>query len=167
MYPTGRQYLAHMVQMCAGIAAAPPRIDETRPKRLALRGASVLPDSSAAVHCGDGLAAARAGGLSSVPADFEHALYDEARRAGLQMLVTHVHESDRAARAWAEGAGWRPYGTITRYQLGWPPLLARSVYVHRDDTPRRAAAAAPAEELARMRLPRNWSEGTPSTAAGS
>jgi len=105
--------------------------------------------------------------LSSVTTDFEHALYGEARRAGLQMLVMHIHESDRAARAWAEAAGWRSYGTITRYQLGWPPLLARSVYVHRDDTPRRAAAAGPAEELARMRLSRNWSEGTPSTAAGS
>jgi len=105
--------------------------------------------------------------LSSVITDFAYALYDEARGSGLHTLVTHIHESDRGTRAWAEGAGWQRYGTITRHLLGWSGRLARSVYVHRDETPRRAEQPAPADELARMRLPRHWSSGTPSTAAGS
>src|SRR5205823_15131199 len=63
IYHTGRQYVAHVVQMCAGLAAAPPRIHETQPERLALCGASLLAGSSAGVRRGDGLASARAGGL--------------------------------------------------------------------------------------------------------
>jgi len=105
--------------------------------------------------------------LAGVLTDFASALYDEARRAGLRTLVMHIHESHRVVRAWAEGAGWRRFGTITRHQVGWPGLLARSVYVHREDAPRPAEVAGPAEQLARMRLPRSWSSGTPSTAAGS
>jgi len=105
--------------------------------------------------------------LSSVATDFEYALFDEARRLGLQTLITHVHERDGTARAWAEAAGWRAYGTITRYQLGWSARLARSVYLHRADAPRRAEETAPAEDGARMRLPRSWSGGPASTAAGS
>jgi hypothetical protein len=115
----------------------------------------------------DHLFAFAAARLSSVCTDFAYALYDEARRAGLQTLVTHIHESDRGARAWAEGTGWRRFGTITRHQLGWPGTFARSVYVHRDEAPRRAEAMETAQELARARLPRHWSGGTPSTAAGS
>src|SRR2546423_3083529 len=103
--------------------------------------------------------------LSSVTTDFAHALYDEARRAGLQTLVMHIHESDRGTRAWAEGAGWWRYGTITRHQLGWSVLLVRSVHPHRDETPPRVEDMAPAEDLAPMRFPPTWSGGTPSTAA--
>jgi hypothetical protein len=105
--------------------------------------------------------------LSSVTTDFTYALYDEGRRAGLRTLVTYIHESDRGARAWVEGTGWRRYGTITRHQLGWPGMLARSVYLHSDEAPRRAEEPGTAEELARARLQRHWSGGTPSTAAGS
>src|SRR2546430_523195 len=105
--------------------------------------------------------------VSSVAMDFGYALFDQARRAGLRALVMHIHESHRVARSWAEAAGWRSFGTVTRHQLGWSGLFARSVYVHRDATPRRAAAMGPAEQLARMRLPPDWSGGTPSAAAGS
>lgn len=117
----------------------------------------------------DNLFAFAAARFASVATDFSHALFDEARRAGLQTLVMHIHESHRVLRAWAEAAGWRRFGTITRHQLGWPGLLARSVYVHRDETPRRAVEMemGPAEQLARMRLPPDWSGGTPSAAAGS
>jgi hypothetical protein len=115
----------------------------------------------------DNLFAFAAARFSSVATDFSHALFDEARRAGLHTLVMHIHESHRMLRAWAEETGWRRYGTITRHQLGWPGLLARSVYVHRDETPRRSAQMGPAEQLARMRLPPTWGDGSPSTAAGS
>src|SRR5690242_10316222 len=54
----------------------------------------------------DNLFAFAAARLASVATDFQYALYDEARRAGLQTLVMHIHESHRSARAWAEGAGW-------------------------------------------------------------
>ena len=115
----------------------------------------------------DHLFAFSAARLASVTNDFAYALYDEARRAGVQTLITHIHESHGVARAWAEDAGWRRYGTITRHHLGWPARRTLSVYVHCDEAPRRRAATAPAADLARMRLPRNWSDGAPSTAAGS
>ena len=115
----------------------------------------------------DNLFAFAAARLSSIAMDFEYALFDQARRAGLRALVMHIHESHRAAHAWAEAAGWRRFGTITRHQLGWSGLFARSVYVHRDATPRRAAEMGPAEQLVRMRLPPDWSGGAPSAAAGS
>src|SRR5437588_338833 len=115
----------------------------------------------------DNLFAFAAARLSSVAMDFEYALFDQARRAGLHALVMHIHESHRVARAWAEAAGWRGFGTITRHQPGWSGLFARSVYGHRDATARRAAEMGPAQQLARMRLPPDWSGGTPSAAAGS
>ena len=115
----------------------------------------------------DHLFAFSAARLASVSTEFAYALYDEARRAGVQTLITHIHESHRVARTWAEGAGWRRYGTITRHHLGWPARRTLSVYVHRDEAPRRGEATAPVADLARMRLPRNWSDGAPSTAAGS
>jgi len=115
----------------------------------------------------DHLFAFSAARLASVSTEFAYALYDEARRAGVETLITHIHESHRVARTWAEGAGWRRYGTITRHHLGWPARRTLSVYVHRDEAPRRGEATAPVADLARMRLPRNWSDGAPSTAAGS
>jgi len=115
----------------------------------------------------DHLFAFSAASLASVTTDFAYALYDEARRAGVHTLITHIHESHRVACAWAEDAGWRRYGTITRHHLGWPARRTLSVYVHRDETPRRGEATAPAADRARMRLRQNWSDGTPSTAGSS
>lgn len=71
-----------------------------------------------------------------VASRFEYALYREARGIGLRRLVTHIHEGNAAARAWADRTGWRRCGTITRYEMNLPGLRARSVYVHRDDAGR-------------------------------
>src|SRR5882724_201726 len=73
-------------------------------------------------------ASARKEGVAS---RFEYALYHEARRLGLAQLVTHIHEPNTAARAWADRTGWHRSGTITRYQVDLPGLRARAVYVHR------------------------------------
>lgn len=70
--------------------------------------------------------------LGSVATCFSYALFEEARATGLRGLITHVPAGNLAARQWAECAGWRRYGTITRYQVGWPPLLVKSVYLHRN-----------------------------------
>ena len=80
-------------------------------------------------------ASARKQGVAS---RFEYALYHEARRLGLKQLVTHIHEPNTSARAWADRTGWCRCGTITRYQVDLPGLRARSVFVHRGDiaTPR-------------------------------
>jgi GNAT superfamily N-acetyltransferase len=68
-----------------------------------------------------------------VATQFEYALYDEARRAGLRELVTHIHDANAAARSWAERTGWHPFGTITRYQLDVRGLRAYAVCVHSSD----------------------------------
>jgi len=65
-----------------------------------------------------------------VATQFEYALYHEARRVGLRELVTHIHEANAAARGWAERTGWRPYGTITRYQLDVRALGAYAIFLH-------------------------------------
>ncbi len=75
-------------------------------------------------------ASARNQGVAS---RFEYALYHEARRLGLKQLVTHIHEPNTSARAWADRTGWRRCGTITRYHVDLPGLRARSVFVHRSD----------------------------------
>lgn len=68
---------------------------------------------------------------------FEYALYYEARNRGLDGLVTHIHEDNAPARGWADRTGWRPGGTITRYQLDLPGLREMTVCVHRrGSTPR-------------------------------
>src|SRR3989441_8185509 len=66
-----------------------------------------------------------------VASRFEYALYHEARRLGLAQLVTHIHEPNTAARAWADRTGWRRCGTITRYQVDLPGLRAHALYLHR------------------------------------
>lgn len=86
-------------------------------------------------------ASARRQGVAS---RFEYALYHEARRQGLVRLVTHIHEPNTAARAWADRTGWQRGGTITRYQLDLPWFRARSLYVHRHEK-----AAAPAVPVMR------------------
>ena len=65
-----------------------------------------------------------------VATQFEYALYHEAQRVGLRELVTHIHEANAAARGWAERTGWRPYGTITRYQLDVRALGAYAIFLH-------------------------------------
>jgi hypothetical protein len=70
-----------------------------------------------------------------VATQFEYALYDEARRAGLRVLVTHIHEANAAARGWAERTGWHPFGTITRYRLDVRGLRAYAVYLHSSNDP--------------------------------
>ena len=124
--------------------------EHNRQLRQLSEWAGLYPPLSRGTGQVDNLFAFSAARLSSVTTEFAYALYDEARRAGLQLLVTHIHESDRAARAWAEETGWRRYGTITRHQLGWSGRLVRSVYVHRDETPWRAEEMAPARDLARQ-----------------
>lgn len=67
-----------------------------------------------------------------VATQFEHALYETARQVGLRQLITHIHEGNSAARGWADRTGWRAYGTITRYQLDFPGVRARSAFLHRE-----------------------------------
>jgi hypothetical protein len=143
--------------------------EDRRPLRRLKEWAGLYPPLPRGTGQADNLFAFSAARLASVATDFQYALFGEARRAGLHTLVMHIHESHRVARGWAEAAGWRRCGTITRHLLGWPGLLARSVYMHRDETPRRAAEreTSPAAQLARLRLPQHWREGTPSTAPGS
>src|SRR5438034_5385290 len=87
-----------------------------------------LPSRTGQVENLFAFASARTQGVAS---QFEYALYHEARRLGLAQLVTHIHEPNTAARAWADRTGWHRYGTITRYQMDLPGLRARCVYVHR------------------------------------
>jgi GNAT superfamily N-acetyltransferase len=61
---------------------------------------------------------------------FAYALYDEARRAGLRELITHIGEDNVAACAWAARTGWQRYGTITRYHLDLPGLRSLSLCLH-------------------------------------
>lgn len=70
-----------------------------------------------------------------VASRFEYALYHEARRLGLRRLVTHIHQANAGARAWADRTGWRRYGTITRGQIDLPGLRAWSACLHRHDGP--------------------------------
>jgi GNAT superfamily N-acetyltransferase len=70
-----------------------------------------------------------------VATQFEYALYHTARRLGLTQLVTHIHESNSAARDSADRTGWQRCGTITRYLVDLPGLRSRGVFVHRSDEP--------------------------------
>jgi GNAT superfamily N-acetyltransferase len=87
-----------------------------------------------------------------VATQFEYALYEEARRAGIGRLITHIHEANGAARGWAARTGWRAYGTITRYLLDLPGLRGCSVYVHRTDEGL-ADSVSSAEDVARTSSP--------------
>ena len=81
---------------------------------------------------------------------FEYALYAEARRLGLGRLLTHIHEANDAAHAWAERTGWRRYGTVLRYGFDLPGLRARAVFLHVAD-PENTAGAGPAQPPRRER----------------
>jgi GNAT superfamily N-acetyltransferase len=61
------------------------------------------------------------------------AMFAEARAAGYRTLITHIHESNEAARSWAQRTGWRQYGTIVRYQFDLPVIrrFNLSVCAHR------------------------------------
>lgn len=65
-----------------------------------------------------------------VATQFEHALFQLARRAGLTYLTTHIHEGNAAARAWADRTGWEAFGSITRVHVDLPWMRTRSLCVH-------------------------------------
>jgi GNAT superfamily N-acetyltransferase len=65
-----------------------------------------------------------------VATQFEHALFQLARRSGLRHLTTHIHGRNTAARDWADRAGWQAFGSITRTYLDVPMMRSRSVCVH-------------------------------------
>src|SRR6266853_5129119 len=62
-YLLSGQGVANVVQRCAGIAAASPRIHDPRPQRVALPRPGLLPGATPVTGGGDCRAAARAGGL--------------------------------------------------------------------------------------------------------
>jgi GNAT superfamily N-acetyltransferase len=66
-----------------------------------------------------------------VATEFEYALFELTRQAGLRRLITHIHEGNVAARAWADRTGWQAYGIITRYRLDLPGLRGLNVFLHR------------------------------------
>jgi GNAT superfamily N-acetyltransferase len=70
-----------------------------------------------------------------VASRFALAMFDEAKRRGFRRLITHIHETNDAARSWAQKTGWSAYGTIVRYTLDAP--VARecnmNVCAHRCD----------------------------------
>jgi hypothetical protein len=68
-------------------------------------------------------------------------MYEEARRAGLGEIITHIHESNTAACGWAERTGWQSYGTITRYHADVPGLRNRGFFLHRTSQQGRKAAS--------------------------
>jgi GNAT superfamily N-acetyltransferase len=78
---------------------------------------------------------------------FEYALFQRARDLGLQHLLTHVHEANAPARAWADRTGWRPVGHITRVHVDLPAARSRSVFIH-DTVPVQPVVAAPQTEIA-------------------
>ena len=73
-----------------------------------------------------------------VATQFEYALFEKARGAGLTRLVTHIHEANTAARGWADRTGWQAYGVITRYRLDVPGLRSLSLFLHEDLSARSA-----------------------------
>jgi ribosomal protein S18 acetylase RimI-like enzyme len=50
------------------------------------------------------------------------AMYAEASAAGYRSLITHIHETNDAARSWAQRTGWREYGRIVRYLFDVPVI---------------------------------------------
>jgi hypothetical protein len=74
---------------------------------------------------------------------FTYAMYELAYAQGLRRLVTHILQSNTAARRWADRTGWKPCGTIRRYHLNMPLLRGRFIYVH-SSLPAAARLNAPA-----------------------
>lgn len=70
-----------------------------------------------------------------VATQFEYALYHVARDLGLCGLVTHIAESNEAARGWAVRTGWDAYGVIVRYRVDVPLLRSFPLYLHRAGDP--------------------------------
>jgi len=70
-----------------------------------------------------------------VATQFEYALYHVARDLGLSGLVTHIAETNEAARGWATRTGWEAYGVIVRYRLDVPLLRSLPIYLHRVGDP--------------------------------
>jgi hypothetical protein len=79
---------------------------------------------------------ARRGGVAT---RFELALYEQARRQGLQRLITHIGETNIAARQWAARTGWTACGVIVRYFFDVPGLRLVPLTLHAG-VPRLAAA---------------------------
>ncbi len=72
---------------------------------------------------------------------FALAMFAEARRRGYRTLVTHIHESNEAARSWALKTGWDAYGMIERFTFDIPVLRSMnlSLCAHaRDEEPAHA-----------------------------
>src|SRR5256885_15483260 len=67
-YLVARQWVVHVVQRCARIAAASPRIHDTRRQGVALLRPGLLSGAGAVAGSRDGGAAARAGGLPAARA---------------------------------------------------------------------------------------------------
>ncbi|MGH7229404.1 MAG: GNAT family N-acetyltransferase [Nitrospiraceae bacterium] len=64
---------------------------------------------------------------------FEYALFEEARRRGLRTLLTHIAETNAAARHWADKTGWQAFGTFVQYAFDFPGVRNQgfSIAVHR------------------------------------
>ena len=61
---------------------------------------------------------------------FAYAMYEAAHARGLRRLITHIAESNTAARRWARRTGWVACGTIRRYHFNLPLLRRRHIYLH-------------------------------------
>jgi hypothetical protein len=61
---------------------------------------------------------------------FAYAMYSLAATRGISRLITHISESNGAARQWAERTGWTPYGVIHRYNIDLPLVRQQHFHVH-------------------------------------
>lgn len=80
-------------------------------------------------------------GGAAVP--FAHAMFRLAASRGMRQLITHIHETNTAARRWAQRTGWTPSGRTHRWHFDLPLLRRHYVYLHRTAPPA-APTAAPA-----------------------
>jgi GNAT superfamily N-acetyltransferase len=117
-----------------------PRLDELREWAGLYEP---LPDGSGRVENLYAFSTARGKGIAT---RFEFALYAEAGRLGLKRLLTHIHEANDAAHAWAGRTGWRRYGTVTRYSFDVPGLRDRPVFRHEAD-PEHTAGSSPVQPV--------------------
>lgn len=99
-----------------------------------------LPDRCGQVENLFAFSTARGKGVAT---RFEFALFHVAREMGLEGLVTHIHEGNAAARAWAGRTGWREYGLITRYHADVPGLRGLNVCLHTNGGVRAPSAVTP------------------------
>src|SRR2546423_10283541 len=118
-YLLAGQLVVHVVQTCAGIAAASPRINDTRRQRVALRRPGLLPGAGAVTGGRDGRAAARARGLpASRAAAAVGPLRDRPRRRAPSTAPRAADARDRLhhrrAAAAPRSGGNQPQGGIAR-----------------------------------------------------